>query len=80
MVPPVVDFNWDGKGGFLPIVDFHFFGNIFKFNSWYGVYHKMTYEMLTWLKALLDGALDPWSCFLVEPGRRPFFVVERFLY
>ena len=20
--------------------------------------------MLTWLKALLDGALDPWSCFL----------------
>ena len=20
----IVDFNWDGKGGFLPIVDFHF--------------------------------------------------------
>ena len=29
----IVDFNWDGKGGFLPIVDFHFFGNIFRFLS-----------------------------------------------
>ena len=26
----------------------------------------MTYGMLNWLKALLDGALDPWSCFFCK--------------
>ena len=29
--------------------------------------------MLTWLKALLDGALDPWSCFGMQE-----FVIEFF--
>jgi len=39
---------------------------IFTLISWFGVYPKMTDGTMTRLKALPQGAIDPWSCFMFD--------------